>query len=58
MALKLVLEVGLCISIPRILASIHYGPFYMYVRIAVHLLVSYFVKVSNHLIFHGLLIVT
>ena len=47
----LVLKVVLCTCFtdPRFLAFIHFGPFYMFVRIAVHLYTCYFVKVSNQI---------
>ena len=37
-----------CFTDPRFIAFIHFGPFYMFVRFAVHLYICYFVKVSNH----------
>ena len=36
-----------CFTDPRFIAFIHFGPFYMFVRFAVHLYICYFVKVSN-----------
>ena len=38
-----------CFTDPRFIAFIHFGPIYMFVRFAVHLYISYFVKVSNQI---------
>ena len=47
----LILKVVLCtwFTDPRFLAFIHIGPFYVFVRFAVHLLTCNFVTVSNQI---------
>ena len=36
-----------CLTDPRFIAFIHFGPIYMFVRFSVHLYICYFAKVSN-----------